>query len=252
MISFITGCTRPQCLPELAARIYAQGPPDEFEWVVQIDGPLDERAAREMKKTTDGHPWIRAQVNERREGSAVTRNLALARSRGETIMCIDDDDLLFAGSARHLLAALEDQPTAFAACGEAHAFSDDPEVHRPCKRWPKQGLVPPGSIGKKFRRTGDLPVHVGACLWRRKYLIAVGGYAALPRSIDTNPLVACESVRPLLSVHVPTYLYRVHDDQMTKSGAYARVGPLVHGLTHERADAISALCSQAQDGSVDQ
>ena len=78
-------------------------------------------------------------------------------------------------------------------------------------------------------------------LWRRSYLVAMGGYGGLPRSIDTNPFLACESLFPHIYVDRPVYYYRLHDEQMTRGEHYEAIRDRVHRFNFARAAALVEL-----------
>jgi glycosyltransferase involved in cell wall biosynthesis len=243
MISVITACTRPALLAELLPVVEAQR--GEREWIVQLDGDAI-AARRQIAERLAGREWITLRANERPAGSAVSRNTALLAARGDFVLCVDDDDLLYRDSIHALEHALHSEPRAFGACGEARVFDGDPAAARAFKSWPAAGTVAPGTIRAEFDRTGRIPLHVGACLWRRECLVSVGGFAALPRSIDTAPFLACEAVRPVVYVDEPIYLYRSHSDQMTRGGAYRQSREEVHSFVSERAELLARMFAAAR------
>lgn len=241
VVSIITACTRPDFLPDLAVSVLAQT--GDWEWLVQLDGSARTEPVERHSFSSDAR--IRMAANPRDAGSAVTRNLALLRASGDFVLCVDDDDLLLPGALGALLEALHAHPTCFAAWGGARTFDDDPAMSRDFKSWGSAGLVGPNEIGPIFEETGVLPVHVGACLWRRHHLEAVGGYAALLRSIDTNPFLACERLFPLIYVDRYVYLYRQHAKQMSNETAYEDTRVATHAFNFARTRAIAALWSHA-------
>lgn len=187
--------------------------------------------------------------NMQPSGSGTTRNLALMRAAGDLVMCVDDDDLLYPDSLGALCAALEMWTECFGAwgrtdvlcVGDVDALSVAAQEAEVFRSWPVAGPVPPGTIGAYFRRTGEFPVHVGAVLWRRSHLVAVGGSGALPRSVDTNPFLAAEALFPVCYVDVPVYRYSVHGSQMSATSAYHAVKDRVHAFNFERASHLRRL-----------
>jgi Glycosyl transferase family 2 len=237
-VSIITAATRPAYLAGLYEAIAAQSV--DWEWIVQLDGEaLAWRPAAEADWVND--PRVAVAWNPKPLGSGTTRNQALMRSSATRIMCVDDDDRLPASSIEHLVAALHANEDCFGAWGETRSFSDDPSRTAPFKGWDAPGRIEAGTVLRTFERTGRFPVHVGAMLWRRTHLVAVGGYAALPRSVDTNPFLACEGLFPHVYVNKPAYLYRLHEDQMTKEPGYVNSEQRVHAMNFERAHALQQL-----------
>ena len=238
LVSIITACTRADLLGGLAASVCTQT--GDWEWLIQLDG--DARDKLDTLRDALGDPRIDIRANPRQGGSAVTRNLALMRASGDYVLCVDDDDLLVSGAVDGLVDALAAQPACFAAWGRTRTFEADPEESVEFKSWPRAGLVGPNEIGPIFEATGEFPVHVGACLWRRTHLLAVGGYAALLRSIDTNPFLACERVFSLVYVDRDVYLYRQHAAQMTTETYYDELRSSTHAFNFARSAALASLC----------
>jgi glycosyltransferase involved in cell wall biosynthesis len=239
LISVLTPCTRVESLAELAGTVLGQAGV-ELEWIVQLDGAARERED-EVRALLPRDERVRVEANPQPAGSGTTRNLALLRARGQRVLCVDDDDLLAPGGLARLAAALDEHPECFAAWGASHVFTDDVTAAEPFKTWPAEGVIDPGVIMRRFQESGEFDVHVGACLWRRDHLEAVGGYAALLRSIDTNPFIACQRRHPLVYVDVPVYLYRQHAGQMTRSDHYRELRERTHAFTFRRADHLADL-----------
>jgi glycosyltransferase involved in cell wall biosynthesis len=229
-IGIITGCTRPQFLPALYESLQVQDV--EWRWTVQLDGIADLPATVPW----DDDDRVDVACNERRLGSGITRNIALMRSRAPYVLCVDDDDQLCPGALSQLADALDKHDDCFGAWGETYSFrGGDPSHDELFRSWPNPGRIEPGVIGDIFENEGDFAVHVGSTLWRRSYLVAMGGYGALPRSIDTNPFIACQSLFPHVYVAHPVYRYRLHPEQMTRDADYIAARAHVHAFTFERA-----------------
>jgi glycosyltransferase involved in cell wall biosynthesis len=250
-ISVLTAVTRPEYLDGLYRSIAAQDV--DWEWHVQLDG------AALGWQPSPAVPWanderVNLRRNPRTLGSGVTRNQALMHAIGESVICVDDDDLLVPGALTQLSTALAKHRECFGAWGATRSFTNDPSDSEPFKQWIGPGVIAAGTVLDAFESNGHFPVHVGAMLWRRSHLLGVGGYAALPRSIDTNPFLACESLFPHYYVDQPVYLYRQHAQQMTRDEDYQASRTLVHRLNFERARALQRLLrpSLASDGSAPQ
>jgi len=244
-VAFLTGVTRPELLGRLHASLAQQAV--DWEWMVQLDG--DGIGWQPTAADTGG--WlsderVRLEHNPKPLGSGATRNLALMRSDATYVLCVDDDDLLYPDGVAALVEVAERHPECFGVWGRTDLMHDaaappDPAHAEVFKSWPEPGLIPAGTIGERFRIEGDFAVHVGATLWRRTHLVAVGGYGALPRSIDTHPFVAAEALFPSWYVDTPTYRYLIHPGQMTQTEYYQAIKKRVHAYTFERAAELRRL-----------
>jgi hypothetical protein len=236
-VSVITAVTRPELLGALHESLRQQDV--ELEWLLQLDAQAIPADITDLPASSE--KWVHVERNPKPLGSGTSRNLALMRSTGDLIIGVDDDDLLFAGALPRLVEALEMAPDCFCAWGRTATFDDDPSAHAPFKGWEREGRIPAGTIGRLFEEQGNFRMHVGSALWHRAHLIAVGGYAALVRSVDTHPFVACESLFPSYYVDAPVYLYRRHAGQMTKDRAYDEAKARHHKFNFERMNALQAL-----------
>lgn len=240
-VSFITAVTRAELLPGLYQSIAAQSV--DWEWNVQLDGAAIDWQPGPENAEMSRDPRVSLSANPRPLGSGTTRNLALTRSSGDFVLCLDDDDLLYADSVSSLCAALEARPQCFGAWGRTDLLTAEaPDAHPQVFRsWPTPGVIDAGTLGEQFQRTGKFAVHVGAVLWRRSHLVAVGGYGALPRSIDTNPFLAAEALFPVCYVDTAVYRYRRHDEQMSAKPEYQTVKEQVHRFNFDRMEQLRLL-----------
>jgi glycosyltransferase involved in cell wall biosynthesis len=247
-VSILTAVTRPALLSRLYSSIVSQRV--DWEWLVQLDGDaiLWSPGAGDSDLIADRRVLV--ERNAQPSGPGTTRNLALMRATADLVLCVDDDDLLYPDSLGSLCAALDAWGQCFGAWGRTDVLSNDdvdsvPEapglLPRVFKSWPAPGVIEPGTIGAYFERTGEFPVHVGAVLWRRSHLVAVGGYGALPRSVDTNPFLAAEALFPVCYVDTPVYRYRLHDAQMSATPSYHAIKDRVHAFNFERARQLRRL-----------
>jgi hypothetical protein len=237
-IAVITACTRPELLGDVYQALLRQSV--DWIWNVQLDGPAAAWVAP-ASVPWKGDGRVSMEANGKPMGSAVSRNRALMRRPASRVMCVDDDDLITATALGTLAATLDQDPECFGVWGATRSFVDDPAVTENFKGWHHEGRIAAGTVLAEFESTGHFPVHVGAMLWRREHLLAVGGYAALPRSIDTNPFLACEALFPHRYVDETVYLYRQHAHQMTREPEYEASKMSVHRLNFERAHALERL-----------
>ncbi|MFI5490955.1 glycosyltransferase family 2 protein [Actinoplanes sp. NPDC051859] len=245
-VAFLSGVTRPELLAGLHASLCAQDV--DWKWCAQLDGDaIGWEPGEADRDGWLGDPRVELERNPKPLGSGTSRNLALIRSKGTPyVLCVDDDDLLYPGGIDTLLKTVKEQRKCLGAWGRTDVMRDateppDAATAEVFKSWPETGLIPPGTIGAQFQETGRFAVHVGAVLWRRTHLVAVGGYGALPRSIDTHPFISAESLFPVYYEDVPVYRYLIHPGQMTQTAYYQEIKSRVQGHTFERAALMRQL-----------
>ena len=160
----------------------------DWEWVVQEDGDTGV-----CQSLLPKDPRITTGTG-RHSGVAITRNLALARSRGTYVKNLDQDDILAPGVLARDIEVLEDNPdvqwTTSKALdllpdGSTASFEGDPSA----------GRLTPGLVVELWRaRHYRLPVHPTTLCIRRELVTALGGWMAVPGSDDTGLLIGASVV----------------------------------------------------------
>ena len=187
-ISVITAVYHPDpdYLHEARTSVAAQELPPgwSLEWLVQEDGRSDT-----AEQLLGAEPWINHGRN-RHGGQAITRNLALASSRGALVRNLDQDDVLTPDALARDIAALDAHPDIGWATsrvldllpdGSREGFDHDPQV----------GRIERGETVQHWRAHGyRLPVHPTTLCIRRPLAVALGGWMAVPGSEDTGLLIA--------------------------------------------------------------
>ena len=239
LISVITPAYRPTADQLTAAyeSLAAQDLPPgwEVEWLVQEDGR--EGATRAI---LPDDPRINHGDN-RHLGPAMTRNLALARARGDLVKNFDADDLLQPGVLVRDIDCLTQHTDVHWSTsrvldllpnGTLEGFANDPEP----------GRIEPGAAVEHWRAHNyRLPVHPTTLCIRRNLAIALGGWMAVPGSEDSGLLVSAATIAAGW-FHAEVGLhYRKHADQQTAASAHtdenewrARMA-----LISERSDALA-------------
>jgi len=182
---------RPEQLAQSYASLAAQELADgwEWEWVVQEDGRTGEVArllpADERVRVATGRPG---------GGVGQTRNLALARSRGELVKAFDGDDVMAPGTLARDISVLERHAEVQWTTSRALDLLPDGTT-KPSEHDPEPGRLAPGSVAAYWRAHGyRLPVHGVTLCMRRPLLVALGGWMGVPGSDDTGLLIAASTV----------------------------------------------------------
>ncbi|WP_051151496.1 glycosyltransferase [Nocardia niigatensis] len=242
LISVITPCYQSQA--EFLAAAYkslvSQQLPEgwDWEWLVQADGeseplPLSDEALADLRVKPASGPS---------GGPAVARNLALARSAGELIAVLDSDDILTPGALARGIEALTDRPACGWAVSRALDLMPDGSLVRP-KNEPTSisGFLPRGWVFDYWSSHNyDLPVHPATLCIRREWLMAMGGWMAMPHAEDAGLLLAVQAVVPGLYISKVGLHYRIHGDQITRS-LTRETRPERLNIIAERVHAIGAL-----------
>jgi glycosyltransferase involved in cell wall biosynthesis len=207
---------RPDHLTEAYASIQAQDLPDEWEWqwVVQEDGTtgiLDSLLPADVRISSG---------QGRHGGAGTARTLALSRVAGELVKVLDADDQLAPGSLARDISIFQDYPRVqwttsrvldLLPDGSTVGFEDDPPA----------GLIARRSVidfwqSHNFRAS----VHPATLCLRRDFLLALGGWMALPASEDTGLLLAANAVADGYFIPDTGLLYRKWAGQSTANPAH--------------------------------
>lgn len=192
-------------LEEALESVWLQGVKD-LEVVLVDDGVvggLDKRVAR--------HPRVRV-VEGYQRGLALARNLATAASRGEYIAVLDDDDRWLPGKLEAQLELFSRSPGA-AMCHTGFEVID--EEGRPLYTGWARPLEPEDALSSHAAW-----LH-SATMWRRSYVVAVGGYSArFARVVDLDLVLKTLGRWPTLFEPRVLAQYRVHGGRTSGLGSY--------------------------------
>lgn len=218
----------------------------DWTWWVQVDGPADPvlAALEDCGARADGR--VRIDVNGTDAGPAVTRNIALGRSRAPLVQNLDADDELEPRALAVLVEALAAHPSAGFAFGHARDLLPGGELRdHPLPLRP--GLVPRGDLVTRWSTSPDdyrLPAHPAGVMWRRPLLLAAGGWPALHTMEDTGLLMTASALAPAVLVDEPILRYRKHPGQRSRMRAAFRGGEGQISLINQR---ISQLLGRSRD-----
>jgi len=204
----------------------------ELEWVVQEDGD-----GRRFAEAVERFSFARYAGNGERLGPAGTRNLALARVRGELVHVLDSDDLVLPGGLAVAIAAFAAHPEVHWVCGQADDLLPDGTRVAVASHLPP-GLIEPGMVGDYLTRYEMPPIHPAGLTLSTRTTRALGGWAALPRSEDTSLLIAVAELAPGWLTPEITWLYRKHGGQITGGADYPTLRPVSWTAVRQRIIAL--------------
>lgn len=214
----------------------------DFEWIIQED---EENGPASQHVPAHDDPRVRF-ASGRHGGPGVARTLALARSRGELIKCLDADDILTPGALARDIEALSDETVGWTCCRALDLMPDG--SHKSFTAGdPPGGRIARGAVLEQWRATEQtmLMVLPGTLCIRRRLAIALGGWMALPASEDTGLIVATNAVSDGWFIEQPGMLYRKWHGQVTAQPSHIDTTEraLRNSLIAERGDAIAHLLS---------
>jgi glycosyltransferase involved in cell wall biosynthesis len=209
-VSIVTAVYRPRYLTETWESVRAQDGVS-WEWIVQVDGtpaeadtwiPADMAADERVRVEARGH-----------FGIAVTRNLALLRTRADFVQTLDHDDILLPDALAVLAGTLRgDQRLAFCFGEHLHLLTDGTLEPRPAAKRLPPGRIEPGEITERWR-SGPHGMVPNTTMWRKDYLYAYGGWTALPVGDDYGLMFAVADRHPVAFVEHEVLHYRRYGEQ---------------------------------------
>jgi glycosyltransferase involved in cell wall biosynthesis len=204
-------------VPEAYESLVAQRLPDgwDWEWLIQEDG----ETGSVEKLVPDDDLRVRVGVG-RPGGPSVARNLALARARGSLVKVLDADDMLCLGAlGRDIEILSEYLDVAWTTSrvidllpdGSTAGFDYDP---------PEGKLVGADVFHHWRDHEYRAPVHPATLCIRRRHLLALGGWMALPASGDTGLLISLSVVSTGYFISEAGLYYRKWPGQKTSQAAH--------------------------------
>ncbi|MGO4616412.1 glycosyltransferase family 2 protein [Nocardia sp. 2YAB30] len=240
-ISVITPVYRPvpEHLKAACESVLTQDLPPgwRLEWVIQEDG--DTGIAREILGQLDDRIFFHT---GRKGGVALTRNLALANSRGELIKNLDADDILTPNVLIRDIRNLASPEIGWTTSRLLDLMPDGSTVG--FDHDPPHGKLNPGVVLDHWRAHNfRLPVHPTTVCIRRPLVTAVGGWMGVPGSDDTGMLIAASILSTGFFDAEVGLLYRKWPGQETAKTDHNRAEEWQArmSLIDERANAMAAL-----------
>lgn len=234
-VSIVTAVYEPRYLAETWESVRTQEGVS-WEWVVQVDGrpeDIDAWLPEDMRRDERVHAEANGHF-----GIAVTRNLALLRTRADFVQTLDHDDVLLPDALATLAGTLRADPAiAFCFGDHVNLLPDGTVEPRPdFKRMPA-GRIEPGVIVERWRR-GPHGMVANATMWRKDYLYAYGGWTALPVGDDYGVLFAVADRHPVAYVDRQVLQYRRYPEQSSEDAARRALGDVQKPFVFARVDAM--------------
>lgn len=187
-----------------------------WEWIIEVDGQGD------FPKEIAGDSRVHIRENDLSLSPSNYRNLAFARSQGNLIIALDDDDLLYPGCLEKLEKFMSSRPDLGAAIGQGFLLAEEgigPWIrygHDPADYYPFDEDIPPGKIFQIKEKIGSHLLPSGPTLYRREEIIRLGGWPALRGSGDSLLLYRANQERPIGHPHIPYFIYRLYGGNDSK------------------------------------
>lgn len=208
-----------------------------WEWLVQEDG--EERTLKAVAAEDQRISYGAG----RHGGPAVARNLALARARGQLVKVLDADDMLPPGALARDIAVLAAHPeVAWTTSRVLDLLPDGSTVG--FEHDPPEGPLTGDEVLQHWQTHGyRAPIHPATLCARREYVLALGGWMALPASGDTGLMLALGMVSTGWFTSEVGLLYRKWPGQKTQEAGHVDPAEFAARmkLIEARAEALSTL-----------
>ncbi|MGH3547783.1 MAG: glycosyltransferase family 2 protein [Pseudonocardiaceae bacterium] len=247
-ISIITAAYAPlaQYFAETIDSVLSQELPHpwELEWLVQEDG-TDPRLA----DVVTGLPGVSYSANRVQAGIAMTRNLALTRATGDLVQVLDHDDVLLPDGLARLIPRFDD-PSIHWVVGQADDLMSD-GTRRPYKSALPFGVIEAGVVNTwAIEHGGNWPIHCAGLVLRTHLVRAFGGWGAVLVDDDVTMFSAVSECASGYNDPSLTWLYRIHDQQTSRSETWRERSADGRRIALQRVQAIRAAgVTITRDGS---
>ena len=237
-ISIITAAYAPlaQYFPETINSVLSQELPHrwELEWLVQEDG-----TDSQLADVVTGLSRVSYSANQAQAGIATTRNLALTRATGDLVQVLDHDDILLPGALARLIPRFED-PLVHWVVGQADDLMPD-GTRRPYESALPFGVIEAGAVNTwAIEHYGNWPIHCAGLVLRTHLVRAFGGWGAVPVDDDVMMFSALSECAAGYNDPSLTWLYRIHDQQTSRSGTWRERSADGRRIALQRVQAIRA------------
>jgi len=200
-VSIVTSSYNQAAFLEETMRSVLEQDYEPLEYLVIDDGSTD-GSAEIIRRYADRLTWWTVQENA---GQAVTVNRGLARARGTILGFLSSDDLLLPGAVAKLVSALEADPDAVLAYGDA-VYVDE--------RSRRTGVVPASDWDPaQYARTGRQPIPQPASLFTRRGWELAGPLNERAWALfDSELYLRLGTVGHMVRIHEPVAAFRLHPE----------------------------------------
>lgn len=188
-----------------------------LEWILALDGADPAR----LPEALAADPRVRVLPLPRPVGAATARNLALNLvTEADYVKYCDDDDVLPEGALEIPYRHAVDSGLGWVASWSADWFPAQ-DTTRIWKCPTPPGRHEAGDVWTYWRTPEDqIPIGPTTLLSRTSLLKAAGGMGGLVQGEDYLMIMGVTSLSAGELLPVVTYLYRKHEEQMTKSAQF--------------------------------
>jgi glycosyltransferase involved in cell wall biosynthesis len=248
IISVLTPALRPKAdwLRRAHESLHEQDLSSHFwEWCLQVDGTQE--LVEDIPESVLADPAVRVEANGLHLTTALTRNYALARSRGAYVRNLDGDDWLLPGALEAEVSVLEADPEVAYVTGEALIHKDGLLQENGAPSPFPAGRLEAGAVDGLWRQGQHFGLVFNTVMFRRSHLLAYGGWAGLTRWEDVALMMPVAAEHPTHRLGQATTVYRQHDQQAIRSEATERLRAANMSFTKERVAALRALRGEPDD-----
>lgn len=198
----------------------------DLEWCIEGDGAdlriLDPSGIPREAVLSD--PRVSYMEHKLHLGAAQTRNIAVARSRGDVLVHLDADDVLLPGALSKILPLFDLDDVAWVGVRVDDLVDNQTQIPHPPRI---SGAVSPGTVSQCWLDSDrSLPFHSVAFSLTRRAFLRSGGYPALPAAEDVGLVLSVTDAAPGVVLDDLLALYRKWSLQTTQvSSSYAALRP---------------------------
>lgn len=207
-----------------------------IEWIVVADGPTE----NEFPEYLEGYSWVRIVKLHKNVGAASARNIGLHHCSGDYVAICDDDDLITLDGLKERLRIATENNYEWVGGLLADLLPDGS-----LSIWDspqRAGHVPAGDLLKTWGAPERMfPIGPSTILFKTGLVRAVGGWQGLPQAEDFGLCIAFSSIHPGNISDEVVYIYRKHEDQMTKESDFMTLEPIVREIVFTRGLELSVI-----------